>query len=125
MRQAHNQSSGGGGGSANDDKSCPSKGWYGGELWFFDNYIIPLAKKLDTCGAFGISTDEFLSYATENRKRWQTQGADIVAKWLQQIAVQEAAAEAKQQQEMQQQATNTTALPDKETSIQMFDQSGV
>jgi hypothetical protein len=82
MRLAHYKSGGGA------DK-CPSKGWYGGELWFFDNYIIPLAKKLDTCGAFGISTDEFLSYATENRKRWQTEGADIVAKWLHQIAVQE------------------------------------
>ena len=21
-----------------------------GELWFFDNYVIPLAKKLDECG---------------------------------------------------------------------------
>ena len=23
----------------------PSEGWYRGELWFYDNYVIPLAKK--------------------------------------------------------------------------------
>ena len=63
----------------------PSKGWYSGELWFFDNYVvsfalividiaclapsphlllsppllqIPLAKKLKDCGVFGVSSDE-------------------------------------------------------------------
>ena len=61
---------------------CPSEGWYKGEIWFFDNYIIPLAKKLDTCGVFGVSTDEFLSYATVNRQNWLERREDIVAKWL-------------------------------------------
>lgn len=37
--------------------------WYKGELGFFDNYIIPLAKKLKDCGVFGVSSDEFLNYA--------------------------------------------------------------
>lgn len=46
----------------------PSEGWYGGELWFFDNYVIPLAKKLEECGVFGVSSDECLNYALENRK---------------------------------------------------------
>ena len=27
----------------------PASGWYKGELWFFDNYVIPLAKKLFEC----------------------------------------------------------------------------
>ena len=35
----------------------PSKGWYQGELGFFDNYVIPLAKKLKECGVFGVSSD--------------------------------------------------------------------
>ena len=35
----------------------PSAGWYQGEIGFFDNYIIPLAKKLKDCGVFGVSSD--------------------------------------------------------------------
>lgn len=46
----------------------PSDGWYAGELWFFDNYVIPLAKKLEECRVFGVSSDECLNYALENRK---------------------------------------------------------
>eukprot|EP00934_Nitzschia_sp_Nitz4_P004019 Nitzschia sp. Nitz4//scaffold52_size167869//61271//65053//NITZ4_002272-RA/size167869-snap-gene-0.211-mRNA-1//1//CDS//3329554023//4009//frame0 len=56
----------------------PSDGWYRGELWFFDNYIIPMAKKLDMCGVFGVSYDEYLSYAIENRKEWEMKGEAIV-----------------------------------------------
>jgi len=41
----------------------PSEGWYEGELGFFDFYIIPLAKKLEECGVFGVSSDECLNYA--------------------------------------------------------------
>lgn len=46
----------------------PSINWYKGELGFFDFYVIPLAKKLDTCGVFGVTSDEFLDYAESNRK---------------------------------------------------------
>lgn len=56
----------------------PSVGWYQGELWFFDNYIIPLARKLETCGVFGVSSDEYLSYALENRREWELKGEEIV-----------------------------------------------
>ena len=57
----------------------PTDGWYGGELWFYDNYVIPLAKKLAECGVFGVSSDEYLNYAEENRKEWAQKGKDIVA----------------------------------------------
>lgn len=57
----------------------PTDGWYGGELWFYDNYVIPLAKKLAECGVFGVSSDEYLNYAQENRKEWAQKGKDIVA----------------------------------------------
>jgi class 3 adenylate cyclase len=60
----------------------PALGWYDGELWFFDNYIIPLAKKLRECEVFGVSCDEFLDFATENRKEWSVKGRDIVAQML-------------------------------------------
>jgi hypothetical protein len=56
----------------------PSEGWYGGELWFFDNYIIPLATKLRECEVFGVACDEFLEYANENRREWEVKGKKIV-----------------------------------------------
>jgi class 3 adenylate cyclase len=60
------------------EEQDPSIGWYKGEIWFFDNYIIPLAKKLETCGVFGVSSDEYLSYALENRHEWEIKGEEIV-----------------------------------------------
>jgi class 3 adenylate cyclase len=56
----------------------PTLGWYKGELWFFDNYIIPLAKKLEECGVFGVSSAECLNYAMENRQEWEKKGEYIV-----------------------------------------------
>jgi hypothetical protein len=58
----------------------PAEGWYKGELGFFDNYIIPLAKKLKECGVFGVSSDEYLNYALENRREWASKGEEAVAK---------------------------------------------
>lgn len=57
--------------------------WYKGELWFFDNnYIVPLVKKLKECGVFGVSCDEFLDYAWDNRLEWEQKGQEIVMTWL-------------------------------------------
>ncbi|CAB9511705.1 Receptor-type guanylate cyclase gcy [Seminavis robusta] len=64
----------------------PSEGWYKGELGFFDFYIIPLAKKLFTCGVFGVSSDEFLNYALTNRKEWEQKGQDMVQRYLKNYA---------------------------------------
>lgn len=60
----------------------PSEGWYQGEIGFFDFYIIPLAKKLETCGVFGVSSDEYLSYAQHNRDEWAEKGEAIVEGYL-------------------------------------------
>jgi hypothetical protein len=49
----------------------PAETWYQGELWFFDNYVIPLGEKLEECGVFGVSGAECLNYALENRKEWE------------------------------------------------------
>ncbi|CAJ1930877.1 unnamed protein product [Cylindrotheca closterium] len=57
----------------------PSINWYKGEIGFFDFYIIPLAKKLESCGVFGKSSDEFLNYARSNREEWESRGESIVA----------------------------------------------
>ena len=60
----------------------PSLNWYKGEIGFFDFYIIPLAKKLESCGVFGVSSDEYLEYAQCNRKQWETNGEKEVEGYL-------------------------------------------
>jgi len=60
----------------------PSENWYSGELGFFDFYIIPLAKKLESCGVFGVSSDEYLTYAMNNRSEWEHKGKEQVTKYI-------------------------------------------
>jgi hypothetical protein len=60
----------------------PSEFWYQGEIGFFDFYIIPLAKKLDECGVFGVSSNEYLNYAMKNRQEWKEKGEGVVADML-------------------------------------------
>ena len=63
----------------------PSENWYKGELGFFDFYIIPLAKKLNECGVFGVSSNEYLNYAEQNRREWELRGQEIVAGMLEHV----------------------------------------
>ena len=60
----------------------PAENWYQGEIDFFDFYIIPLAKKLKDCGVFGVSSDEYLNYAMQNRHEWELKGRKIVAEMV-------------------------------------------
>lgn len=64
----------------------PSENWYEGELGFFDFYVIPLAKKLGDCGVFGVSSDEYLNYAKQNRKEWAAKGRQIVAEMMESMS---------------------------------------
>lgn len=59
--------------------------WYKGELGFFDNYIIPLAKKLKDCGVFGVSSEECLNYALQNRAEWEVRGQEIVQELIEEF----------------------------------------
>ena len=59
------------------DSKDPSVGWYEGELWFFDNWVIPLARNLKQCGVMDIVSDQLLEQAHSNRKRWQLEGKEI------------------------------------------------
>ena len=52
----------------------PRENWYESEIGFFDFYVIPLAKKLETCGVFGVSSHEYLEYASHNREQWVLEG---------------------------------------------------
>jgi len=56
----------------------PSVDWYEGEIAFFDKYIIPLALKLKECRVFGVSSDEYLGFAQQNRDEWVRKGQEIV-----------------------------------------------
>jgi class 3 adenylate cyclase len=67
----------------------PSTNWYKGELGFFDFYIIPLAKKLNECGVFGVSSDEYLNYAMRNRGEWERKGMEVIETMKAQVAAQE------------------------------------
>ena len=64
----------------------PADGWYEGEIGFFDYYIIPLAKKLKDCGVFGVSSDEYLNYATRNRQEWESRGQEIVSEMMEMVS---------------------------------------
>jgi class 3 adenylate cyclase len=56
----------------------PVDTWYKSEMGFFDFYVIPLAEKLNECGVFGVSSDEYLEYALENRREWELKGQEVV-----------------------------------------------
>jgi len=60
----------------------PTEGWYQGEIGFYDFYVIPLAKKLDKCGVFGVSSHEYLDYAEANRNEWVRRGKEIVKEYV-------------------------------------------
>lgn len=71
----------------------PSEFWYKGELGFFDNYIIPLAKKLKECNVFGVSSDECLNFALQNRAEWEEKGEAIVAEMKEELEAEVQAAD--------------------------------
>ena len=45
--------------------------------------VIPLAKKLKDCGVFGVSSDEYLTYAMQNRAEWEARGESILKELIQ------------------------------------------
>ena len=49
---------------------------------FFDSIVIPLAKKLVSCGVLGETADELLENAVLNRDEWEVQGHDIMKIYL-------------------------------------------
>jgi class 3 adenylate cyclase len=67
----------------------PSEFWYEGEIGFFDFYIIPLAMKLKTCGVFGVSSDEYLNYAKNNRSEWERTGKEAIEGYVKQYLADE------------------------------------
>lgn len=52
----------------------PEDNWYENQIGFFSHYIIPLSRKMKTCGVFGTTGNVFEYFATENKKRWVEEG---------------------------------------------------
>ena len=46
---------------------------------------IPLAKKLKDCGVFGVSSDEYLNYALQNRAEWEEKGMQVVEELVESV----------------------------------------
>ena len=44
-----------------------------------------MAKKLKECGVFGVSSDEYLTYALENRKEWEVKGRIAVREMIENV----------------------------------------
>ena len=58
--------------------ASPIEYWYQQELECFDSHVISLAEKLQSCGVFAGSSDEYLSYARRNRDQWEIFGHQLV-----------------------------------------------
>ena len=63
----------------------PSESWYEGELNFFDDKVIPLARELQDCGVFGNFSNEYLQLALENREHWEARGKTVVQNYLRKL----------------------------------------
>jgi class 3 adenylate cyclase len=62
-------------GPSDDD---PAETWYQNEITFFDNHVLPLARKLKECNVVGVMKNEYLEYATRNRDEWEIRGQAFV-----------------------------------------------
>lgn len=58
-----------------DPKDDPSQSWFQCQICFFDNYVIPLAKKLDECGVMEDLGTAHVRGARRNRDQWIQMGA--------------------------------------------------
>lgn len=56
----------------------PSEYWYDAELAFFDDCVLPLARKLKDAKIFGVSSEEYYNYALRNREEWEDKGREVV-----------------------------------------------
>mmetsp|Transcript_20878 Transcript_20878/g.57735 ORF Transcript_20878/g.57735 Transcript_20878/m.57735 type:complete len:82 (+) Transcript_20878:3405-3650(+) len=56
------------------------------ENWAFWISTLSLwPKKLKECGVFGVCSDEYLTYAMENRHEWAEKGREVVAELVESL----------------------------------------
>ena len=59
-------------------KTDPSDGWYHGEIWFFDNCVIPMAERIKGTKVFGAQGEDCYRNAIANKKEWAMRGGALV-----------------------------------------------
>jgi len=64
----------------------PSENWYRNQIHFYDGYIIPLARKLQTCGVFGEHGKMILFFAMDNKRKWVNEGQKITDEMIESVA---------------------------------------
>ena len=72
----------------------PSEGWYNNEIKFFDEYVLPLARKINGCGMFGNAGQDLIDQAQKNRKEFVVKGSKMVAEVVQRVKEETAQAQA-------------------------------
>uniref|UniRef100_A0A7R9WN34 PDEase domain-containing protein n=1 Tax=Pseudictyota dubia TaxID=2749911 RepID=A0A7R9WN34_9STRA len=64
----------------------PAVDWYRNQLCFYDIYILPLARKLRRCGAFGRGGGrQIVRNAKAIRRRWEFEGADATERMIREV----------------------------------------
>jgi hypothetical protein len=63
----------------------PADYWYDGELAYFDDCVLPLARYLRDSRIFGVSSEELVNYALRNREEWERKGQEIVASMVRRL----------------------------------------
>lgn len=71
-----------------EETADPSLTWYEDQLAFFDQTVIPLAEKLNSCEVFGSTGAEFVRWAKQNRNEWATKGKSIIRHMRENVARQ-------------------------------------
>ena len=61
----------------NGSMSDPTPSWAVGQIGFFTNYVIPLAKRVEQICGSDVASLQFSTNATSNMKRWQMVGDAI------------------------------------------------
>uniref|UniRef100_A0A7R9WUR4 Uncharacterized protein n=1 Tax=Craspedostauros australis TaxID=1486917 RepID=A0A7R9WUR4_9STRA len=56
----------------------PQHGWFGNQIGFLENYLLPLARRLEDIGIFGeVDGGQFVRNVEANRDRWMKEGMQV------------------------------------------------
>lgn len=64
----------------------PAETWYQSQLNLLDEIAMPVAQRLKDSNVLGLSGDECLRYATQNRKQWESMGMSVTEEFKELVA---------------------------------------
>ena len=89
-------------------KKDPSTDWYQGELWFFDNCVIPMAERIRASGVFGAQGEDCIRNAVDNRKEWAIRGGELLASSIDKVLKNKLESDVVATEQEQEEKTNET-----------------